>query len=233
MTPEPDGHRDQRERLGAYVLGWLGDDERTALGAHLDGCASCRVELAELASTADALRGIDPDAVAEPPAAPPPGLADAIGARVRVEGRFATRSRAASGARRSRVLVAVAAVVLAVALTGGGVLGGLALAPDGGPLETVAVAGEAPGIDVRAGVVPHTWGMEVRLTGTGFADGAAFRATVFDEDARPVPAGSFVGTGGREMACSLNSALLRGDATGFSVVDATGATVLAASLPPR
>jgi hypothetical protein len=42
-------------------------------------------------------------------------------------------------------------------------------------------------------------------------------------------AGSFVGTGGREMRCNLNAAVLRADAAGFRVLGPDGAVVLDAA----
>ena len=44
-----DGHRELREQLGSYALGHLPDGEALALRAHLDGCAACRADLADLA----------------------------------------------------------------------------------------------------------------------------------------------------------------------------------------
>ena len=38
-----------RELLGVHALGHLGPGEDAAVRAHLDGCADCRAELAELA----------------------------------------------------------------------------------------------------------------------------------------------------------------------------------------
>ena len=52
-------HRLMREQLGAYALGGLPELERLGVRAHLDGCSSCRAELAEIEPLADDLRTID------------------------------------------------------------------------------------------------------------------------------------------------------------------------------
>src|SRR5207302_8879808 len=56
----PEECRRRRELLGAYLLGHLGPEERVGLEAHLDGCAECRAELADLRPVAGALAFADP-----------------------------------------------------------------------------------------------------------------------------------------------------------------------------
>lgn len=99
------------------------------------------------------------------------------------------------------------------------------------PLEAVPVAVDASGVTASAGVVPHTWGVEVRLTASGFAAGDRYRVVVLGEDGQTYPAGEFVGTGPRPMVCNLNSSVLRADAAGFEVLADDG-TVLAQSTFP-
>ncbi|OMQ14098.1 anti-sigma factor, partial [Modestobacter sp. VKM Ac-2676] len=41
-----------REQLGVYALGAGSSDERAVVRAHLEGCAACRAELAELTPVA-------------------------------------------------------------------------------------------------------------------------------------------------------------------------------------
>lgn len=60
----PDEHNRLRELLGAYALGGLPDDAAAGVRAHLDGCPTCRAELAEIAPLADELRTVDLGALA-------------------------------------------------------------------------------------------------------------------------------------------------------------------------
>jgi anti-sigma-K factor RskA len=68
-----------RADAAAYVLGALEDDELQSFRAHVDGCAQCRAEVAELQPVADEL----PASVA--PAVAPDALRERILATVRSE----------------------------------------------------------------------------------------------------------------------------------------------------
>jgi predicted anti-sigma-YlaC factor YlaD len=217
-----DDHRQIRESLGAYALGQLGDAERTVLQAHLDGCAECRAELDLIAPLAAPLRLVEPDHLAVE-VQPPPGLDEAIIARMRAE-RAAPRRRV-----RRWVPVAAAAVVIALAA---GVVAGRALAPEPTrrPLEAVGIDDLSPEIDASAEVINHTWGMEIVLTGSGFRTGEAYEVTVVDDDGAEVSAGEFLGTGDEPMVCNLNSSVRRDDAARFEVTGPDGDVVLATSV---
>lgn len=214
-----DGHRSIRELLGSYALGHLDGPEQITVAAHLDTCVACRTELAELTPLAARPTGVDADRVEGTPG-PPPELADRVLDRVRAE-RRATRH-----VPRRDVLVAAAAVVVA-----GAVGFALGTTRDGVPLEPVAVQALDPDLVAQANLVPHTWGMEIKLDGAGFDPGAVYRVTVRDEQGREVDAGEFLGTGPNELHCNLNSSVLRDAAAGFTVLDDEGAVVLAAQLP--
>lgn len=90
----------------------------------------------------------------------------------------------------------------------------------------VAVQALDPAVRASAGTIDHTWGVEMVLTASGFADGQVYEVHVLDRLGRPVPAGAFRGTGASEMVCRLNAAVLRDQAGGFVVTDADGAAVL-------
>ncbi len=214
-------HHELRMSLGAYVLGQLSPDEAAALEVHLDGCRGCTSELAELTPVASALsqmrRGPGPDASA----APPPELGDRVVAAV---------SGVARGEHRrpwlaAAVLTAAAAAVALVTAVGVGVLRESDPAP-GVPLESVQVQTGQPGLQASADLVDHTWGIEVKLTASGFDRGARYRVAVLGVDGTRYPAGGFVGTGTRQMDCNLNSSVLRERASGFEVRDAGGEVVV-------
>ncbi|MGY1700914.1 anti-sigma factor family protein [Geodermatophilus sp. SYSU D00766] len=216
-----DVHRELRELLGAYALGHLGPAERDRVQAHLDGCPECRAELAGIAPLAARLAAVDPDALDATPT-PPPDLGARVLARIAEEERRVVPLRRAAARRR----VLAAAAVAGVAAAGGAVGWALRPVPDPVPLEPVAVQAVEPGVEASAQLVPHTWGVEVELTGTGFAAGEVYRVAVTDDAGREVPAGEFLGVGPQQMRCSLNSSVLRDDAVGFEVVDADGEVVV-------
>lgn len=223
---EPE-HRRLREQLGAFALGALHESESAAVRAHLDGCAACRAEYEQIAPLAGLLDRVDPDHLdSRTAAAPPPGLGDEITRRIRAE-----RARRSPRPSRRRPAVAVAGVVAAAACF----VAGYVFAPDpppAVPVENVAIQQQAPGLQASADLVAHTWGMEVKLTGRGFAEGETYRVVVVDDRGREVGAGQFVGVGTEEMRCNLNSSVLRADAAAFRVVRAAdpGTVVLSSDL---
>ncbi|MFQ1004036.1 zf-HC2 domain-containing protein [Modestobacter sp. SSW1-42] len=214
-APLGPAHRALREQLGTYALGGGDPAERAAVRAHLDGCAACRAELAELAPVAARLADVDPDRLEELPA-PPPGLGDAVLARIAAE----------SGSRRAQRRGWALAAVAAVAAAAFGVGWLVRPVPPQPPLERVAVQVDDAAITATADVVPHTWGVEVKLSGAGFTAGEVYRVSVRADDGAEVPAGEFLGTGPAELDCNLNSSVLRDDAVGFRVLDADGAVVV-------
>jgi len=217
-------HRRLRESLGAYVLGQLPPDEAARVEAHLDTCEACRIEHAELLPVAAALsdlRQSQQSSGRELPEAPP-GLGDRVVAAVEGEQRRTARSRWTRTGAVAGIAAASAAVVTVL---------GLRLAePEPGPqvpLEAVQVTETSPRVQASADLVAHTWGVEVKLRATGFERGRRYVVSVLGKDGGRYPAGEFVGTGGREMTCNLNSSVLRDRARGFVVRDRSGGVVLA------
>jgi len=236
-TPAGFTHRELREMLGAAALGGLDEAEAVALRAHLDGSAACRAELDDLLPLAADLRRVDPDRTPGP-VAPPRELGPRIAGAVAAESvlRAARDRRSARRGRLRAVLVPVAAAVAAAVVTA------IAVLPDDAPTAPVAAFEQVPlrpvdpavRADADATVVPHTWGVEVRLVAAGFDAGATYRGLVRTADGRELPAGEFLGTGAKAVTCNLQAAVLRADAVDFSVVDGTGRTVLDLPLPaPR
>ncbi len=146
------------------------------------------------------------------------------------------RRRASSPRRRRSATAAAAAAVVAAAL-GAGAWGGRATAPDPPaaapvPIQPVALrATDGAMIDVSsAGIVAHTWGVELRMQGSGFARGEVFSAAVRGAAGRMQPAGRFLGTGQQMMTCNLQSAVPADEARAIVIKDDQGRTVLRASL---
>ena len=242
----PPEHRELRELLGAHALDALPADVAARLRAHLDGCPACRAELAEIAPLADALREVDPEALLTLPA-PPADLGERIraqiaGERALVDARARRQQRENLTRQRTRWLVAAAAaaVVVTGAVGTGTVIGRstapvLVTAPSPSPpvipIEQVPVVTAAGVQAAQASVIAHSWGVEARFEGTGFAAGQVYRAAFRSTDGRLRPAGEFLGTGDTTLKCNMQSALLRPDTTDFVVTDRNGRTVLSAELP--
>lgn len=200
--------------------------------AHLDGCVECREQLAEIMPAAAALSGVDPARIGSP-ATPPVNLGDVIAARVAAGQVLLEQRRRRSTLRRGALRMAAAAVA-AAALIGVGVALPLGDPPPARPVPTerIALRSTVPGVQVSsAAVVPHTWGIELKLTASGLAQGGTYRATVQSRDGRTLPAGEFLGTGATPVICNLQAALLRKDARAVAVLDAAGRPVLTADLP--
>ncbi|MGQ0776320.1 MAG: anti-sigma factor family protein [Pseudonocardiales bacterium] len=220
-------HRALREQLGAYALGQLTGEESRAVQAHLQTCADCRAEVDALVPVAAALRTVDPDWLEETPPAPPP-LSPAVLREVR-SGRRGSTAPEVGRSRRALLLTAAAGVATVAAAGGIGYrVGAGTMTPPVG--EPTSVRAMTPQIRATANLVAHTWGMEVKLTATGFAPGEAYRVSVTDRAGRTVNAGEFIGTGDAEMRCNLNSSVLRADAASFQVRDPAGDVVLTAAL---
>lgn len=204
-------HERRTELLGAYVLGHLTGSELQAVRNHLDSCAACQDTVAELEPVARALAGVKADTVTVP---------------AHLEDSVARRLDAWRGRRvRTRLSLAAAASLLAVAATSWWLL------RPSVPIEPVALAQQAPGVTAEASIVPHTWGVEIKLDGRGFASGQTYRVAVTSDDGGEVSAGSFIGTGENLMRCNLNSSVLRTSAAGFVVRDETGAVTLSSTFP--
>jgi hypothetical protein len=179
-----DDHRIWRERLGAYVLGQLSDEERTATEAHLDGCADCRAEADALSPMAAMLERADPERLSPAPA-PPADLGDRISRRIAAERGATRRRRLRFGfGIGAAAATATAAVLLAVSLTGS--------TPTQQPQpETVAFKGLPKGVSVDASLQSRAWGSDVSLHVRGFRPGTLCTVWLRRSDGTKVPAGSF------------------------------------------
>jgi anti-sigma factor RsiW len=146
---------DVREVAPDVALGLLTGEERATALAHLEGCEACRAEVASLAGTADEVL------LAAPGAAPPPGFADRVLARLAAEraggGELpivpASPEAPGRGSRRVPLLaLAAAAVVLVIA-------GVVAIVRSGEePATTTATAEMRTGRGTVVGVATVTGG---------------------------------------------------------------------------
>jgi hypothetical protein len=185
MTVE--GCREWRERLGAYVLGHLHEDERAATAAHLEGCADCRVEAESLAPLAELLPKADPAQLGAAPA-PPAELADRITAQIAGEGRQ-RRSRRRRRRRRLTLGFSTAAAATAVAAV-------LLLTVGSSPTptrpgQTVTFRSLPRGVKIAATLEPRPFGTQIRMNVHGIRSGTLCRVSLRRADGSAMPAGSF------------------------------------------
>ena len=220
MTPPEERHRYQ-EQIGAFVLGKLDGGELEAMRAHLDGCPECRAEVRELEPVVAALADADPDRIDEY-AWPPGELEELTLAPILGKIHFAR-------VRRRRVpwsAVAAAAIcVLVIGLAGFTWFLGPAVAME--PL----LFSEAPGVDVRGGLIAHDSGTEIRLVVSGSQHGQTYRVTLVSEDEERVNAGTFIGAGDEPVRGTFNAALSREDAQRLEVRASGGEPAFLAKLP--
>ncbi|GLX10248.1 zf-HC2 domain-containing protein [Microbispora sp. NBRC 16548] len=115
-----------RISLGAYVLGALDAEETAEVEAHLENCAACRAELAELSGLPPLLARVSAEDI-ERAAAPPRAVLDGVFADVLANADTAAGAdgtvappvvASARRGRRSRVLLALAASVVVAAVGG-------------------------------------------------------------------------------------------------------------------
>lgn len=205
--------------LGPAALGLLTTAEQQRLDAHLTGCTSCREELTALLAVAGRLAEVPADVALDEPV-PSAGRADRVLTAVARERRRGQRVQTAFAAAAS-VAVLAAGLVTAQALGDG--------ETPAVPLEAVAV--QAPsGVEARAELIAHTWGVEIQLVAAGLDDGRPYTVQVVTDGGQVVEAGAFLGTGARSLRCNLNASVLRPDAASFTVRDAAGQRVLSADL---
>lgn len=221
------GHPEMREALGALALGQLDDDLRAAVQAHLATCPSCPAELDDLRPVVEALHRVDPDAVRPVGITPPAELDERIRRALPV-----ADARPASTTRRWAPVAAAALVAAAAAV----VVTAVVVRDDEGAAPTSPTVVAVPRMDVArgvvatAGLVDHTWGVEVKLQATGLRGGERFRMWVLGDDGRRYDAGGFIGVDDTTITCDMASAVLLDDAASFRVVDASGDEVIAGDI---
>jgi anti-sigma-K factor RskA len=208
--------RDWRGDLGIEALGRLEEPARTALLAHVDGCADCRATLNELSSVAGALDLADANRVGEADLpSPSRELGERILGRLQWE-RIAQRRRRARG-----VLAAIvgAAAVVVVALV-------LALGTRGGQHGTVvALRSSDRSAHAEAVLFTARAGTRVQLRVDGLDDGEWYWLWLTGADGKRVGAGTFTASSSRE-SLTMSAALSLPRTKRVWVTDANDQVVL-------
>lgn len=191
---------DPHQLLGAYLLGGLDPADSQRFEAHLENCADCRAELAELESLPALLDAVPvPDAVAltaaqrtaalkEPAVSPPRAILDELASRRR------------TSRRRWLALVgAVAAACLALGLAAGPVLN----RPPQPDASYSVQSGD--GLRFSVDLARKTWGTELAVNGSSMPLDGTLSLWIRDRD------------GGEDRACAWT-------ATPSGRIRVTGAT---------
>jgi hypothetical protein len=205
--------RSMRELMGAYVLGSLEPDQRSALVAHLDGCPECRAEVAELATVARALPLADPLRSGERPL-PPDHLEGALLDRIASERVEARRSRF----RRASV-TGLAAVALVAAIV---VVAGILDSSQRISLD-LAAAGGAGGDAV---LEYYRWGTQIELDIEGLPEEEVYGVWLESPTGDRVPAGTFWTPEEGGIEVTLTAAMNLKDCKGLGISDQDGETVM-------
>jgi anti-sigma factor RsiW len=220
--------REWRGELAAAALGHLEPDARLALQAHLDGCAACRAELAELTIVAGALPAADAAYVtsSSSPTEPPSALGE------HVLGALAFARADERRRRRRRLAVVVGTAAAAVAAVIGLLVGGASLHPSGGSVRQVAFTVEPRGVDATAQLRTAAYGTEVKLAVSGLNDGGWYWLWLTGADGKRISAGTFKASG-KHFTCDMTSALPLDKARRIWVTDGYNNVVLDSTLTPR
>ena len=202
--------------IAMEVVGQLGDRERIALIAHLDGCAACRADRRDLMSLATALPVADPDRVEE----------SELPARLEkaVLGRLGADARRDRRRRRSRVVVGSAAAVFVAAVASVVTL----VWPS---TDRVRFALQAPpGVHATAALTAESWGTSLELHETGQPAGQVLWVSMRTESGSWWQTGTYEPVGSTvrvNMACALKLAKI----DGVWVRDQAGNVVLHGYVP--
>lgn len=194
-----DGCRGWKESLGAYALGQLSAQERTALEAHLEGCAACRAEADSLIAVSRLLPHADPARFGPAPQ-PPAELGQRIAATIGSERQAKRRARRLRfGLGFSGAAAATAAAVLAIFVLSGG--------EDGGPERHVAFRALPDGVKIGATLEPQAFGTEIHMYVKGISSGTLCRVYMRGAGGKDVSAGTFRYRWGGDSAAVLSAAL--------------------------
>lgn len=210
-----DDCRPWREDIGAYLLGGLPDERRTALLAHLDGCPECRAELAELSEVARVMPAANPlrNTKREVPSQ---SLMDSILGAIADE-------RRTKRARLTKRIAAAAAVAAAI------VLGAFAVGvlTDRSSRSTVELAGAAAEGTSTASLEYLPGGTRIDLSIDGLPKEETYYVWLEDIEGERTPAGTFW-TPDEEgsLDLKLTAALSLRRCEGIGISDADGKTVL-------
>jgi anti-sigma factor RsiW len=213
-TPERTNPTNDHVDMAGYLMEMLTPDEKRQADEHLAACTECRDEIESLQEWSAALRDIPEEMLLDGP----PDDADLVLQRTL---RQVRQESSGSRLRGLAVLTTAAAVVLAVAV-GGGVILGRGTAPDTIPqtqtsaqvsvapgTKVVSATNAATGANIDATVTPAVGWVRVSATVGGVPAGEECKMEVVGKDGHAVLAGSWlVSPAGEASGTTLNGSAL-------------------------
>lgn len=209
-------HQELRTDLGAYVLGALEPDERRDFERHLDGCTSCRDEVARLSGLVPLLDRLEPDEAADvAQLLPPQTITRGAALRITVA---AAQLRRQVLTWRLATAAAAAAAVLAIGLW----------APwESGP-DRWLLHPSAGAVDGTAAALAWEWGTTVELDLTGLPPADRYVVWAVAADGRREQAGTWGETASGRARVRGASAIQRDDLARIEITPADADRVLVA-----
>ena len=210
-------HRELREALGAYVLGGLDPSERHAVEDHLQVCAECREEVADLAALPPLLGRLRPDEAAADLTGTPVDVLDRVLAAVAAERR---RQNVAMWAWRAATAAAVLALVFVWRPWTA------SPADDAIQAEARPVVAAASATSGVVDAYAWEWGTTVQLDVTQLPDRGGYVLWAVSDDGMRQQAGAWGPTAAGGAKVRGASAIQRDDLERVEVTDESGEVLL-------
>lgn len=198
--------------LALRVVGQLADEDAVGLSAHLDGCAACRQEAADLRALSTVLPAADPDHLGgyEMPVELERAVLVGLGAEARRDARN-RRLRYTLGGAIAAGIVALALVITTVLPSG--------------PGQTVALTG-TPGVHASVQLTSESWGTALHFQESGQAGGQVLWVSMRTTSGTWWTAGTYRTVTGKDVRVDMACALRLADIETVWVKTSSGRAVL-------
>lgn len=206
-----------RGQLALAAIGRLPDNEQLALQSHLDGCAECRSDLADLSGIESALRSAQPERVDDVEAVP-----DSL--RVAVLG--AVHTEVVRQRRSTRARVAAVAAVFVI-LVGGGIAAATSLGSQNHARNGPAFALSGPdGAHGTVQLTAETWGTSVDVHAVGGTAGEVLTVSMRTADGSWWEAGTYKSDASHEVDVPMSCAVPAAQIDGIRITTSSGRQIL-------
>ncbi|CAN5915030.1 hypothetical protein BH23ACT10_BH23ACT10_05970 [soil metagenome] len=223
MTPE---HQQQREALGAYVVGALDPAERRDIELHLRECDSCTGELARLSALPGMLGRVSDQEVEAGLLVPSQDLLDGVIRRLAdTERKLRTQLRQWRLTAAAACLVALAAVVVALAPWDAG--------PDRMIVTADPVTAGSTSATGQVAAIAWEWGTTVELQAADLPRRETYALWAVATDGRRERAGTWGVTSSGRAVVRGASSIARSELARVEVTDPAGEVILVFRLSGR